>query len=106
MDNNIKSNNSNSANAVDKIIKLDNLVGSTPIMSKLKSAIKDSATCTIIFTLIFLVLLISNGFFDTNFNLDSLLTLYGVIYAKQAINYGIDSSLNSPKNELPSRKEY
>lgn len=104
MDNNIK--NNGTANAVDKIIKLDNIVGSTSIMTKIKDAIKDSATCTIIFTLIFLILLISNGFFNTNFDLDSLLALYGVIYAKQAINYGIDSSLNSPKNELPSRKQY
>lgn len=87
--------------SIDNITKLDSVIGDTPIMLKLKEVLRNNSTCTIIFVIIFLILLLSNGYWNTNFDLDSLLTLYGVIYAKQAIKFGIDSSLNSPREQSP-----
>ena len=44
---------------------------------------KDWATnnvgCTIFFVVVFLIALFANGYFNTNFDLDALITLYGVV---------------------------
>ncbi len=87
----------------DKIQKLDSIVGSTPFIIKLKDWIQNSIGCTAFFIAVFLAALIANGYYGTHFDLDALLTLYGVVYAKQVVNYGINSTFNSPKSEMPER---
>ena len=88
--------------SIKQVTALDYVMKDSSAIDKVKNIIRDSSICTIFFVTIFLFLLFSNGYWNTHFDLDSLLTLYGVIYAKQAINFGIDSSLNSPKNESPT----
>lgn len=88
--------------SIKQVTALNSVMKDSSILDKIKNTIRDSSICTIFFVAIFLFLLFSNGYWNTHFDLDSLLTLYGVIYAKQAINFGIDSSLNSPRNESPT----
>lgn len=85
----------------EQVKQLDNVMSSSPVFTKVKTYIQNSIGWTAIFVFIFVAALFSNGYFNTHFDLDALITFYGVVYAKQVVNYGINSTLNSPKGELP-----
>lgn len=83
------------------IEEFSNVMNNSNAFNRFKDWATNNVGCTIFFVVVFLIALFANGYFNTNFDLDALITLYGVVYAKQMVSFGIDSSLNSAKGEHP-----
>lgn len=79
----------------------NSVMNNSNVFIRFKEWATDNIGCTIFFVGVFLAALFSNGYFNTHFDLDALITLYGVVYAKQMVSFGIDSSLNSTRGEAP-----
>lgn len=85
----------------ESIEKFSSVMNNSSVFTRFREWANDNIGCTIFFVGVFLAALFSNGYFNTHFDLDALITLYGVVYAKQMVSFGIDSSLNSTRGEAP-----
>lgn len=85
----------------ESIEKFSSVMNNSSVFARFREWANDNIGCTIFFVGVFLAALFSNGYFNTHFDLDALITLYGVVYAKQMVSFGIDSSLNSTRGEAP-----
>lgn len=67
-------------------------------------SIKYSFNVSILFIIAYLAAIFVNGMYGYNFNANDILYGYAIVTGKNLVVHGMNSTLNSPKYEMPDKK--